>query len=77
VFKQSEADGIIVIEGATGSGLINNVKVLAAPLQPLADGVTVKTSLIGAPVVFVAMNELILPVPLFARPMDEFAFDQL
>ena len=53
------------------------VNVCAAPVHPLADGVTVIVAVIGAPVAFVAVNDPILPVPDAARPMAGLEFVQL
>ena len=51
-----------------GVGLTNTVAVVLGPLQPLADGVIVNVTVIGAKVVLVS-DPLILPVPLAAMPV--------
>ena len=60
-----------------GVGLTVIINVCAAPVQPLADGVTVIVAVIGALVAFVAVNDPILPVPDAARPIAGFEFVQL
>jgi len=51
------------LRSTVGSGLAVIVKLLLAPVQPLATGVTVIVSIIGAVVVFLTKKENILPVP--------------
>ena len=46
------------------------VKVKAVPVQLLAVGVTVMVAVTGVSVAFVAVNELIFPVPLAAKPIE-------
>ena len=53
---------------AFGLGLTMTVAVIGVPLQPLAVGVTVKVTVIGALVILVRLP-LIFPVPLFAIPL--------
>ena len=60
-----------------GVGLIVYVKVRVVPEQEPEVGVTVIVPVILALVEFVAVNEGMLPVPLEARPMAVFEFDQL
>ena len=60
-----------------GVGLTVIVKVVDAPVQPFAEGVTVMVAVIGAFVVFTAVKAAILPVPLAARPMLGAVFIQL
>ena len=50
------------------------VNVLAVPVQPLADGVTVIVAVMGALVLLVAVNDAILPVPFAARPIEVVLF---
>jgi hypothetical protein len=52
-----------------GVGFTVMVKVPAAPLQPLADGVTVIVAVTGALPLLVAVKLPISPVPLDARPI--------
>ena len=58
-------DGVAV---AVGVGFTNTVAVIGAPLQPLAVGVIVNVTVIGAVVVLVSVP-LILPAPLAAIPV--------
>lgn len=53
------------------------MKVLAVPVQPSADGVTVIVAVTGALVVFVAVKAAMLPVPLAASPIDVVLLVQL
>jgi hypothetical protein len=52
------------------------VKLCDAPIQPLADGVTVILADIGATPVFIARKEAILPVPDAERSMAVLLFVQ-
>jgi hypothetical protein len=61
----------------TGVGFTKMVKVMGAPGQPLALGVTVMVAVTGALVVLVALKLAMLPFPLAARPMDGVLFVQL
>lgn len=61
----------------TGVGFTVIVSVLAVPVQPFADGVTVIVAVTGALVVFVAVNAGMLPAPLAARPIEVVLFVQL
>ena len=45
--------------------------------QLFADGITVIVAVIGALVVFVAVNDGIFPLPLAAKPMEVLLFVQL
>lgn len=66
-----EAEQIICDEGvarASGVGLTKMVAVIGAPLQPLAVGVIVNVTVIGAFVVLVSVP-LILPEPLAVMPV--------
>ena len=60
-------DGVAV---ALGVGFTSTVAVTGVPGQPLAVGVIVKVTVIGALVVLVSVP-LILPVPLLAMPVTE------
>jgi hypothetical protein len=51
--------------------------VIEVPVQPLAEGVMVIVAVVGAGVVFVAVNAGISPVPLAARPIAVLLFTQL
>ena len=53
---------------ATGEGFTNTVAVIGVPGHPLAVGVIVNVTVIGADVVFVNAP-LILPLPLAAMPV--------
>ena len=57
------------------------VNVFAVPVHvtPLFvyDGITVMVAVMGALVVFIAVKDAILPVPLAARPIDGVLFVQL
>jgi hypothetical protein len=57
-----------------GVGLTAMLKVSAAPAQVLAVGVTVIVALNCADVVFVAVNAVMLPVPVGARPIAASLF---
>ena len=61
---------------ATTSGVGFTVmwKVSDAPVQPLAEGVTVVVAVTGALVVLVAVKEAISPFPLAARPREVLLF---
>ena len=67
----------LAIAPTVGVGLTVMVKLCAAPMQPLADGVTVIIAAAGVVVVLVAVNDAIFPVPVDARPMLVFVFDQV
>jgi len=58
-------DGVAM---AFGVGLTRTVAVTGVPVQPFADGVIVKVTVIGAFVVFVSVPEM-LPLPLAAMPV--------
>jgi len=58
-------DGVAM---AFGVGLTKTVAVIGVPVQPFADGVIVKVTVIGAFVVFVSVPEM-LPLPLAAMPV--------
>jgi hypothetical protein len=60
-----------------GVGFTVMLKVVAAPVQPLADGVTVIVPEIGALVVLVAVNAEMFPVPLAPKPIAVFVFVQV
>ena len=53
------------------------VKLLLAPLQPLATGVTVIVATNGVVPMFMPEKLLILPVPLADKPIDVVLFVQL
>jgi hypothetical protein len=71
----------IVVEGVmlppAEEGLTVIVKVCDVPGQPFAVGVTVMVAVTGAVPVFVAVKEVIFPVPLAARPILVVLFVQL
>jgi hypothetical protein len=60
-----------------GVGLTVIVNVLGVPVHPFADGVTVMVAVTGAVPVFVAVKELIFPVPLAPKPIDVVLLVQL
>ena len=60
-----------------GVGLTVTTKVLAVPVQPAADGVTVTVELFAVLPVLRAVNEDILPVPEDGRPIVLLLFVQL
>ena len=60
-----------------GVGFTVMVNVVGRPGQPVDIGVTVIVPLIGAIVVFVAVNEAISPVPLAVKPIAVLLFVQL
>ena len=53
------------------------VNVLAGPVQPLKDGVTVMVAVTGAEVLLIPVNEEISPVPLAANPIAGLLLVQL
>ena len=53
------------------------VNVTGAPLQPLADGVTVIVAVTAVVPVLIAVNAPIFPEPLAASPIDVLLFVQL
>ena len=59
---------LIGVAVASGVGLTNTVVVIGVPVQPLALGVMVNVTSIGAKVVFVNIP-LISPTPLEAMPV--------
>ncbi len=61
----------------TGMGLTVTVKVRVVPVQPLAVGVVDTSAVDTTEEVLIAVNDAILPVPLEARPTDEFEFVQV
>ena len=61
----------------TGVGLTVIVKLLAVPVQPLAEGVTVMVAVTGAVLLFTAVKSAMLPVPLPVRPIDVSLLVQL
>jgi hypothetical protein len=50
------------------------VKLTGAPVQPLAEGVTVIVAVTGVLVLLVAVKEAMLPLPLAASPMEGVLF---
>ena len=58
-------------------GLTVIVNVRGVPTQPLADGVTVIVATTGAVPVFVAVNDVILPLPEAANPIVGSLFVQV
>ena len=66
-----------VTAATTGVGLTVIVKNCDAPLQLLADGVTVMVAMCTALVLFVVVNAAISPEPLAARPIEASLFVQL
>ena len=60
-----------------GVGLTVIVKPAGAPMQLLADGVTVMVPVMADDVVLVAVKADIFPLPLDARPIEEALFVQL
>lgn len=69
-------EGTVPITAVTPGNTVI-VKVLDAPVQPLADGVTVIVATNGAAVVLVTMNGAILPVPDAANPIAVLLLVQL
>jgi hypothetical protein len=61
-----------MIAGMTGAGLTVIVNVCGVPIQPVdpSMGLTVIVAVTGLVVVFIALNEAILPVPDTPRPID-------
>ena len=59
----------IVTEG-TIVGLTEIENVCGVPGQPFAVGVTVMVAVTGAAVELIAVNDVMLPVPLAARPIE-------
>ena len=57
------------VANALGVGLTNTVAAVVGPTQPLAVGVTVKVTVIGAFVVFVSAPLIGVPAPLAAIPV--------
>lgn len=69
---EEEGDGV-----TTGVGLMVIVNCLAVPAQVEADdkdGVTSMVAVVGAVLVFVAKNPVILPLPLAPRPIPVLVF---
>jgi hypothetical protein len=62
------------LEFTVGLGFTVMLKLFVAPVQPLAVGVTTIVAVTGVTPVFVAVKELIFPVPLAARPMVVLLF---
>ena len=60
-----------------GVGFTVIIKLVGAPEQLLADGVTVIVEVIAEVVPLVAVKEAILPLPLALRPIEEALFVQL
>ena len=60
-----------------GVGLTVMVNDSGVPVQPNAEGVTVIVAVIGALLVFVAVNAAIFPVPFAANPTKTLLFVQL
>ena len=60
-----------------GEGLTVIVKVVGVPGHPFSIGVTVIVAIKGAPVEFVAVKALIVPVPLAASPIPVVLFVQV
>ena len=62
----------------TGVGFTVMVNIMGVPLQFVPfNGVTVIVAVIGLLVLFIALNEGILPVPLAAKPMPGVSLTQL
>ena len=64
-------------EATVGVGLTVMLNDVVVSVQPLADGVTTMFATCGVAPPLVAENELMLPVPLAARPMLVLLFVQL
>ena len=64
--------GLVIV----GVGVTVMTKETGVPGQPLAVGVTSIVPVIGVSVVLVAVNEVIFPVPLIAKPMAALVFVQ-
>ena len=60
-----------------GNGLTVMLKVVGKPTHVNAEGVTVKTPVIGANPKFVPLKLAIFPVPLAPIPIPAFVFVQL
>lgn len=67
----------LLIAFTVAVGFTVMVKVVAGPGQPLADGVTVIVAVCTVEVLFVAVKEAILPLPLAVRPIDALELVQL
>jgi hypothetical protein len=59
-----------------GLGFTVMVNDIEFPVQLFSDGLTVMVEVIGAPVLFVSVNEGIFPVPEAASPIAVLLFDQ-
>ena len=66
-------DGILM----DGKGFTAILKVFTVPVQLLAAGLTVMMAVSGILVVFTAVKDAILPVPVDARPMAGILLVQL
>ena len=65
---------IVCVSGvadADGPALTTTVAVIGAPIHPLAVGVMVNVTVMGAPVVFVKAPAMLLPDPVAAIPVIE------
>ena len=60
-----------------GVGFTVMVKLCAAPVQPLAVGVTVMVAVTGVVPVLMAVNDPMFPLPEAGRPMELLLFVQL
>jgi len=60
-----------------GVGFTTILKVIVAPSQLTAEGVTTMVAVTGAELVLVAVNDAILPEPLAAIPIEGVSFVQV
>ncbi|GAA4421323.1 hypothetical protein GCM10023187_57140 [Nibrella viscosa] len=57
-------------ELTTGLGLTRIVNVCGVPAQPFAEATTVMVAVMGAVVLFIAVKELMFPVPAVPNPIS-------
>ena len=65
---------IVCVDGvadAAGPAFTSTVAVIGAPIHPLAVGVIVNVTVMGAVVVFVNVPAMLLPDPVAAMPVTE------
>ncbi|GAA4421318.1 hypothetical protein GCM10023187_57130 [Nibrella viscosa] len=60
----------LLMAPTTGLGLTRIVNVCAAPAQPPLDATTVIVAVTGAVELFIAVKELMLPVPVVPNPIS-------
>ena len=67
---------VALLTDMLGLGFTDMVNDIEFPVQLFSDGLTVMVDVIGAPVMFVSVNEGIFPVPDAASPIAVLLFDQ-